>query len=100
MNIFHHGSGVSCKIVTATSVLLLAFVMVAPGVLGHNGSVAAGSVPSGYGGRAYGGDPQGPVAAGAHFAGTRGPPREGGGLLRPFLPVDNGRAARAEELAW
>jgi len=52
MNIFHHGSGVSCKIVTAISVLLLAFVMVAPGVLGHNGSVAAGSVPSGYGGRA------------------------------------------------
>src|SRR2546428_12005095 len=92
MNLFHHSAGVSCKIVTATSVLLLAFVMVAPGVLGHNGSVAAGSVPSGYGGRAYGVYTQVPIVGGADFAGTRRPPAGGGGPLGPLRPPDTGGA--------
>src|SRR2546425_361119 len=54
MNFLRHGSGVSCKIVTATSVLIFAFVMGAPGVLGHSGWVEPSSLPQGYGGRASG----------------------------------------------
>src|SRR2546427_11976613 len=95
MNIFHHGSSVSCKIVTATSVLLLAFVMVAPGVLGHNGSVAAGSVPSGYGGRAYGVSTQGPPLRGARFPEPGGPPAGGGRLFPPLVPAVPGVRRRA-----
>src|SRR3989475_1299603 len=100
MNIFHHGSSVSCKIVTATSVLLLAFVMVAPGVLGHNGSVAAGSVPSGYGGRAYGVYTQVPIVGGAYFADTGSLPAEGGVLVAPFVPVDTGVAGALVFLSY
>src|SRR2546427_2878151 len=92
MNIFHHGSSVSCKIVTATSVLLLAFVMVAPGVLGHNGSVAAGSVPSGYGGRAYGVYKTGPILGGAEFAATGSLPGGGGVLVAALRPAGTGVA--------
>src|SRR5438445_6842744 len=100
MNIFHHGSSVSCKIVTATSVLLLAFVMVAPGVLGHNGSVAAGSVPSGYGGRAYGVYTQVPIVGGAYFADTGSLPAEGGVLVASFVTVDTGVAAGGVFLSY
>src|SRR2546426_9198137 len=100
MNIFHHGSGVSCKIVTATSVLVLAFVMVAPGVLGHSGSVRASSVPSGYGGRAYGVYTQVPIFGGAYFADTGSLPVEGGVLVAPFVPVDTGVAAALVFLSY
>src|SRR2546425_3246699 len=100
MNIFHHGSGVSCKIVTATSVLLLAFVMVAPGVLGHSGSVRASSVRSGSGGRAYGVHTQVPIFGGAYFADTGSLPGEGGVLVAPFVPVDTGVAAGVVFLSY
>src|SRR2546426_477626 len=100
MNIFHHSAGVSCKIVTATSVLLLAFVMVAPGVLGHSGSVRASSVPSGYGGRAYGVYTQVPIFGGAYFADTGSLPVEGGVLVAPFVPVDTGVAAALVFLSY
>src|SRR5437879_13202457 len=100
MNIFHHSAGVSCKIVTATSVLLLAFVMAAPGVLGHSGSVAAGSVPSGYGGRAYGVYTQVPIFGGAYFADTGSLPAEGGVLVASFATVDTGVAAAVVFLSY
>src|SRR3989442_15233043 len=86
MNILRHGSGVSYKVVTATSVLLLALVIGAPGILGRMGSVAASDVPQAYGGRAYGVYTQGPLYGGTHFAGPRSLPAEGGGLLAGSSP--------------
>ena len=70
MNILRHGSGVSYKVVTATSVLLLALVIGAPGILGHMGSVAASDVPTAYGGRAYGVYTEVPLYGGTYFADT------------------------------
>ena len=80
MNILRHGSGVSYKVVTATSVLLLALVIGAPGILGHMGSVAASDVPTAYGGRAYGVYTEVPLYGGTYFADTGSLPAEGGVL--------------------
>jgi len=92
MNILRHGSGVSYKVVTATSVLLLALVIGAPGILGRMGSVAASDVPQAYGGRAYGVYTQVPLYGGTYFADTGSLPAEGGVLIADFVPVHTGVA--------
>src|SRR5437867_1724597 len=92
MNILRVGSGVSCKVVTATSILLVALVMGAPSILGQRGWVAAGDVPTGYGGRAYGVYTQVPLYGGTYFADTGSLPADGGVLVADFVPVNTGVA--------
>ena len=100
MKIIRHGSGVSRKIVTATSLVLLSLLIGATGALGYSGGGAPSNVPVGYGGRAYGVYAAVPIFGGTYFADTGDLPEGGGVLVADFESVDTGVADASVFLSY